>query len=385
MSFGVTVDGFVTKRLADIKLEIETTLKATFGAGINLSAESPLGQLVGIFAEREANLWELAEGVYNSAYPDTAEGVGLDNAVALIGLARQGETYSTVSADLEGDPATLIPQGSIVSVDGDPDARFVLDQDVTLDGAGEGTGAFTAESAGAVAAPAASLTVIETPVAGWDTVTNPLDAEIGDEVETDSELKIRRAASIQRAGAGTAEAIRSDLLAVDGVTAALVFENTTEVTDGFGRPAKSFEAVVEGGTDADIAQVIWDDKPAGIATYGTETVVVTDSQGFDHDVKFSRPTTVDIWVELDLTTTAAYPVNGDDLVKAAVLAYGDALSLNDDVIVYPSLVAALAAVPGIIDVVVRVGTAVNPTLDDNVEIDTFEVASFDTSRIEVNS
>ena len=39
------------------------------------------------------------------------------------------------------------------------------------------------------------------------------------------------------------------LSAILGVTAALVFENTLLVPDLDGRPAKSFEAVVEGGSD----------------------------------------------------------------------------------------------------------------------------------------
>ncbi len=78
-----------------------------------------------------------------------------------------------------------------------------------------------------------------------------------------------------------------------------------------------------------------------------------------------------------------YPVDGDTLVKAAVVAYGDALGLGDDVIVYPALVAALNVIPGIIDVAVRIGVAASPTLDDNITIGSFEVADFDTSRVAV--
>ncbi len=491
MSFGVTTTGFVTKRLADIKSEVEAALQSTFGSGIDLSSESPLGQLVGIFSERESLLWELAEGVYNSAYPDTAEGASLDNAVALTGIARQGETFSTVTPTLFGTAGTVIPQGSVASVSGDATARFALDADATIAAAidevqhvafsglpasgtwtltfdGQTTSAlafdadaaavqaalralsnlsavtvagdyaagfdvtfagadggvnqpqmtatpssletsapaavtitvttttagaaaqidaaFTAETAGPVAAPAASLTVIETPVSGWTSLTNALDAVLGDAVETDAALKLRRATSVQKAGAGTAEAIRADLLALDGVVAALVFENTTTTVDGDGRPAKSFEAIVQGGTDAAIALTIWQDKPAGIATFGDTTVAVTDSQGFSRDVNFSRPTPIDIYLELDLTVIAGtYPTDGDALVKAAVVAYGDTLGLGDDVIVFPKLIASLNDIPGITDIVVRIGTAVSPTLDDNITIGSFELATFDTSRITVAS
>lgn len=490
MSFGVTDQGFVTKRLPDIKLEIESTIRDTFGSGIDLTAESPLGQIIGVFAERESKLWELAEGVYYSAYPDTAEGVSLDNAVALTGIVRQGQTYSTVEAIFYGVPGTLIPVGSIASVDGDPDARFVtsvpltigspvdevqkvsfgstpasgawslvfmaqttgslaynanaatvqtalralstLSDDLTVSGnyasgftvtftgadgsvnqasitVGSNTlltagaapvsitittetqgspaqaiGELTAESPGAVAAPANSLTEIETPVVGWSSITNPLDAEVGEEVESDAALRLRRAASLQKAGSGTIEAIRSDLLELPDVDSVLVFENASLVTDGDGRPAKSFEVVILGGVDADIAQTIWQDKPAGIETFGGVTVAVTDSQGFLHDIKFSRPDEVPIYISIDLTVTAAFPADGEERVSNALLAYGASLSLGDDVIVYPALMAAIGSIPGIIDVAIRVGIAASPTLDNNISIDSFEIAVFDSSRIEVN-
>ena len=77
MAFGLTSSGFNPKRLIDIKTEIENELKATFGNSINLLPSSVLGQLVGIMSDREKELWELAEAVYNSQYPATAEGVTL--------------------------------------------------------------------------------------------------------------------------------------------------------------------------------------------------------------------------------------------------------------------------------------------------------------------
>ena len=69
----------------------------------------------------------------------------------------------------------------------------------------------------------------------------------------------------------------------------------------------------------------------------TITEIVTDSQGFAQTIKFSRPTTVDIYVEVDLTVDSnLYPANGDDQVEAAIVAYGDALGIGTDVVVHGS-------------------------------------------------
>ena len=78
-TYGITADGFVIKRMADIKSEMEASLRSAFGNQINLLPTELLGQIVGIMSEREAIVWELAEQIYNSQYPDTASGIQLDN------------------------------------------------------------------------------------------------------------------------------------------------------------------------------------------------------------------------------------------------------------------------------------------------------------------
>lgn len=135
MSFGVTDEGFVIKRLTDIKEEIENSLRSALGNSINLLPTELLGQMVGIFSEREALIWELAHDVYNSQYPDTANGSSLDNVMALTAVERLEATKSTVSGTAYGTEGTVIAEGAIVSVDGDPDAQFEMDNEYTI-GAG---------------------------------------------------------------------------------------------------------------------------------------------------------------------------------------------------------------------------------------------------------
>jgi len=183
-----------------------------------------------------------------------------------------------------------------------------------------------------------TLTEIETPVSGLTSCTNFVAETTGRDIETDSELRIRRAASLTIIGAATVPAIQARILQeVDGVTACLVTENDTMVADDDGIPAKSFECVVEGGDLDDIAKKIWELKPAGIATYGTvfPARVITDIDGNSHTINFSRPTPVVITVDLHygLNTEETFPAGGEDAIKAAIKAMGDLQEIGGDVII----------------------------------------------------
>ena len=504
MSFGLTDEGFAAKRLSDIEAEIDEALKSTFGPSINTLPQSIFGQLKGIFAERESLIWELAEAIYLSQYPDSAEGTSLDNVAAITALTRLPALKSRIEGQaLFGTLSTNIPAGTIFSVSGNSNARFVTTnavilgagtdeiQTITFSGTptsgsfqlvfeGETTAAinwddaaidiqtalnaltaltgvtvsgsfaagfvvtfagvdgkqpqqamtFTANSlddggavtititettpgvfqatvdceaevTGVVVANAETLTVIETPVSGLDSTFNPEDEVTGRDIESDAEFRIRRENRLQISLAGPLEAIRERILELNEVEGSIqledvtIFENIDLATDSRNIPGKAFESIVyqAGGVtdrDQEIAQAIFESKPAGILPHGDVSKTVTDSQGFDHTIQFSRPTEIDIWLELDLTVDALYPADGDTQVEDAMTDWGNGLGAGIDVVVYPSLVAQLDAIPGITDVVVRIGTAVSPTLDDNIIIDNgsvadVEISRWDTSRITVSS
>lgn len=488
-TFGLTVDGFSLKRLEDIKAELEVSLRTTFGNGINLLPTELLGQIVGIVSEREALLWELGQAVYNSQYPDSANGVSLDNVVAITAIKRLEATKGTGQGIAYGTLGTVIPAGSIISVSGNPSARFVTLTDNTIaagtdeiqliqfssvpdagnwtlvfngvetgtlvfnDNAaavetalnalsnlsgvtvtGDYTAGFTitfsgsdgqqdqallqsgtntlttssiqvnlnftettqgvlpnvtcdveAETAGEIPAYAGTLTVIETTISGWDSFNNPLDITTGKNVETDAELRLRRNKTLATAGAATVDAIRSRILEIDEVTDARVFENDTDVTDIYNRPPHSFEAVVQDGDDQEIADTIWDVKGAGIATYGDTTMQVTDTMGFVHDVSFSRPTPIPIYVIVNVVTDPAlFPLNGDQAIKDAIVNYADEnFGIGDDVITV-ELFCPIVDVEGILDIDILIGIVDPPVSDANVAIADDEIAFFDTSQITVN-
>ena len=108
MAYGVNTTGFNLKRFEDIKLEIETTLRESFGE-IDTDADSVFGQIIGVFSRALAEIWEQSENIYNSMYPSTAEGISLDNSCSYVGIKRLAATASTAIVHLKATNGTVVP------------------------------------------------------------------------------------------------------------------------------------------------------------------------------------------------------------------------------------------------------------------------------------
>ncbi|HKL76974.1 MAG TPA: baseplate J/gp47 family protein [Gammaproteobacteria bacterium] len=355
---GITSQGFDRPSFAEIREALATEARNVLGP-VNTGPESAIGQQISIQAEREALIWEALEAIYLSQYPDSAAGRSLDGAVQLTGITRLPATKTVVEVTLAGDPDTVIPAGSQASTD-DGDV-FELTAEVTLDANGDGTGNMQALEAGEVLALAGTLTNIETPVSGWDSVTNPDDGDTGRDEESDSELRQRRQESLQITGAGTVEAIRARMLQqVDDVSAVTIIENRTDTTDAEGRPPHSFETVVSGGIDDDVADLLWEVKPAGIETHGDISVIVTDSQGEPQTIEFSRPVDVYIWADItvDVADSDEFPDGAETTIKEEIVASAEArFGVGDDVIYQALFGPIYNNVPGIGDVTITVASS----------------------------
>ncbi len=378
---GLTADGFERKRLTDIKSDIEDRLKLVFGENIDLDPQSGFGQFVGIEAEAQSDQWESQENVYNSQYPSTAQGNQLSNVVMYNGIERQDGSPSTVTATITGTVGLLIPEGSKASVVSTEDV-FVTLADATIGSGGTVDVAMESEVEGPIEAAAGTLTQIDTPIFGWTSITNAVDATAGSDEETDAELRVRREQSTQALGQNLVDALYGQLLNIDNVIDAVVISNGTDATvDGI--PAHQFLSVITGGDDDEIASTIWINTPQGILSYGSETVVVTDAQDFPQDVKFSRPSDVDIYFKVTITTDSSFPATGVADIKAAIVEYGEAnFKISDDVII-SSFYTPINETPGILTIDLRIGLSPAPTGTSNLTIDNDEASAYDVSQISV--
>ncbi|MBI4815171.1 MAG: baseplate J/gp47 family protein [Deltaproteobacteria bacterium] len=380
MPFGVTPQGFVPKRLEDVRADLEAAFRAEFGANVRVDDVSVNGQLIGIFAERLAECWEAAEDAYAAGYLGGASNAALDDFVARAGITRLPATYSVVSLTLGGDPTTVIPAGSTI-LDSETGTEWITAAEAILDGGGAATVDASPGLTGAVVALASTTWEITTPVTGWDTVTNAADATVGQDVESDAGLRTRYILAFRAQGGSSTEAIRAALLRIDGVTEALVIENSTDHTDADGRPPHSIECIVRGGLAQDVVDTIWQNKGGGIEAYGLDAGVAVDSVGDAHDIGYTRPVETAIYFIFEYSVDPEDPPADDieDLILAELLDYGSSFRLGQDVVPFKFL--QHVETTGLLSAALKVGLAPSPTSTAPLGLTRRQLADFDSARI----
>ena len=113
---GLSDAGFVPKRTAELKLELEALVTARFGP-VNLNPESVFGQLIGIAVGQQADLWARLEQVYRSQYPGMAQSVNLDRVVSLNGITRLAAAPTSVVAVVTGADGTTLAAGKLAAAE----------------------------------------------------------------------------------------------------------------------------------------------------------------------------------------------------------------------------------------------------------------------------
>lgn len=342
----------------------------------DVDPDGRFGQLLNAESEQLAINFELAQAAYKANDPDESFGASLYANCRIVGVQVNLGSFTKVDVLMDGTPGTIVPAGSRVSISGG--TKFALIEETEIL-AGGTIAAFQALERGPVKVLAGQINIIEDAVTGWTSVTNALDGVLGSSKELDSELRVRRRSKVRSGGSGRVDVIYDRVSNVQGVTEVQVFENDTDDVNERGQPKGSIEVVVEGGADADIAQVLWDNKPGATPYVGNIEYEITDSQGFPHIMRFSRIELIAIYVTYEIEVDATFPYDGETQIKENTVERGDALGTGVDVTI-THLQGNLADIPGILSNVIYVGTAPDPTESDNIPIGDTQKSDFDTSR-----
>ncbi|MEL6188238.1 MAG: baseplate J/gp47 family protein [Myxococcota bacterium] len=382
---GVTPQGFEAKTLAEVISELEARIASNsdLGANINTAPRSALGQLVRIFAGAISEVWDQAAETYAAAFLTAATGSALDDlAQAFLPGGRSPAARTTVEVTLTGTASTAIADGTLVALGDASGTRFTLPA-VTLDGAGSATVTATAESAGPIVVAASSTWVIVNPVFGLASLSNAAVGASGRNLETDEELRARILAATA-GGQRRVGSLQAALLDTPGVTEAVVVSNRSSVTDSNGRPPKSIEVVVRGGTDAEIAQTILAQSTDGIERVSTVpaasrvSTTALDANANAVAIVFSRPDVVATYAAVRYSPKANFPTDGEAIIQQAVADFDATLTVGQGVVpsdVEQAIYCAFTS-PVFASLEVFLGLAPSPAAPATVPADATQLASF---------
>lgn len=302
-------------------------LQGKIRSDLDTDPDQPIGQIVGIIVAALVQVYEDVQSIIDAMDPDNAEDAALDNVCALTGTRRNLDERGTVAIDCVLAGGTIIPATARVSLD--TDAANVWQVNAPFRAPSDGTYrlAFTAVNVGAILATAGHLTVIATPVAGWSSATNTLDAMPGALTETNADLRVRRVDELSAEGAANVSATSGAAEKINGVISATTLQNTTMVTDANGLPPKSYRLIIwDGVSPAAANQAIFDcvlaNQPAGIEPSGAIAGTSTDARGDVWPVAFSRAPQTPITVAITIVKDSTFPTAGAAALEAAIVVDG---------------------------------------------------------------
>jgi uncharacterized phage protein gp47/JayE len=323
------------------------------------------------FAREYAVVSRQLDLVYQAGFLETATGRDLDQVVSLVGVERWTRSVATgevVFSRSTPAPADIfIPAGTLVSTGQPPQLTVeTTDAETLRSGTLSATAPVRARVSGpAGVAAAGSLTVINRPILGIESVTNPQALVFGGADETDESLRARAGRALEAGGGATTDAILGALTSVEGIRE----QDVRIVEDPVASPGLlkiSIASQLDDAHAALAASLIEQQRPAGIRVHHNLTVPAvsslaptSDNQGEDPGPPPAGHASTDpVWFDFGVSAavtpasaslTAQQKTALTSAVTDAINAFVGALGVGDTV-VYNRLVAAIVDVAGVYDV-----------------------------------
>jgi uncharacterized phage protein gp47/JayE len=308
----IGANGLTVKTAAEITAELQTGLRGIYGADINVDQNSPDGQVIGIITQEAVDIRELAVQINAGFDPDQAVGRTLDERVVINNIERNGGTYTiqpvSITVDrtvtLQGlDAAFADPNGVGYTVQDNAGTQFILVDTITLT-AGTTSLNFRARTIGQVEVVTGTITNPGTIVQGVTAINNPSAAlTVGQNQESDGQLRVRRQRSVALSSTGYLNGLLGNILSIEGVTDAVLYENVTNADDSNAIPAHGIWLIVEGGANTEIGNLIYSKKSYGANMKGAIDVNIITQSGVLFVAKFDRPDPFSFYIRFDIQRT----------------------------------------------------------------------------------
>lgn len=328
-SAGLTVPSY-----NDILDHYTSSARKIFGQNIYLANDSADFQLLSTVSLSASDAMKGLQLSYNSFDASTVVDTAQDQLYRINGIARKKPTHSICPVVLTGTPGTVLTNAKVRDQAG---YFWSLPSPVTILASATPTAVIaTCDTVGAISAAPGTITIKATPTYGWESITNYEAAVVGFPVETNSQFRARQTKSTALASISPVNSIEAVIAQLAGVARSIVYENPTgsPLTDpnGFGLPAHSITAVVEGGDLNEIATAIWTKKTPGTRSNGSTTVLVTDSQGKVTPINFFVLAYTSIYVTLGLQPLAGFSSGYVTQIRTAIVNYLNSLAIGEAIL-----------------------------------------------------
>lgn len=301
---------------------VQEEFKKAFGNDINLDPASPQGQLItslaAMLVTKNTEFLKLA----NQFNPLTAQGIFQEALGRIYFLQRKIAQPTVVFCACKGLAGTVIPENALVeSVDG---VRFYssgshvigTDKSVTIE--------FLCTEKGAVEVKAHAVQKIVTVIPGWDSVDNENAGISGRIEETQAEFERRRFASVAKNAHGTVASLYGALADIEEVIDLVVLENRgNEPIEEAGVTILGHSVYISivGGTDSEIANVIYHKLGCGCGTTGNVKIthIAEDFHNAVYKYRINRPQELDLYINVTIKQTETTPATVVEDVQNAIL------------------------------------------------------------------
>lgn len=321
-------NGLQVSTLDELVDELVNDFQDIYGTDINLDQATPDGQMLNIYAQGGTDIRELLTQIYNSFDPDNCSGRVLDSRCAINNVFRKGATWTEVPIDVTVD-RTVKLQGldekfndvnaTAYTIQDNVGNQFLLVSTQSLT-AGTHRVLFRAKELGAVQTSINTITIPVTIVLGVVSVNNPVaPTNIGEDEESDYDLKIRRRQSVSIGSSGYLNGLLATVLQLEGVTDAALYENFTGSTDANGTPAHCMWLVVEGGSAKDIADAIYRKKSYGCNMRGDQTYTIITVSNQQFIAQWDEPTIDQFYIKFTIQPTRPDIVYDVNAIKTYML------------------------------------------------------------------
>ena len=350
----ITINGINIKTMAEL-LEAYKAEYKKINPDWDISPQSLDGQQIAYNAYVLGQLNELVIAAYQACDLDSATGTALTSAAKFHGKGRRQPTAGTVVLRFTGQDGAVIPQGTLIGDIWETTEQAIIPSQGFIDAQAQ------CQELGDIPAPSNTITSMS-PISGVDSVTNPTAAQSGEDVETDTALRMR----IKRGLAGNAVGSRDTMYAaiadLSEVTHLRVDENINadwrNPVTGDSMPDKAAGAIapnsllvmVKGGDINEIAQLIIDTKSPGCnlngeATFANKTTLdkttsivdkelangqIVQAGGSKCPVTLFRPVDIPVHVKVTLRETNGLPSDYEDQIKDEIRRYSLATLFSGD-------------------------------------------------------